>query len=118
MVNLTESRAQLKQFYKTHDPGRVKNVDPIFVKWSYDEIYAAVRTKYNAVPKEWEADQYEKFRQMVREGTPEKKVYAAMKKAGMDTSKMWGEKPGSFTSKELKKKRVKGPDTEEGLEIK
>mmetsp|Transcript_5848 Transcript_5848/g.10219 ORF Transcript_5848/g.10219 Transcript_5848/m.10219 type:complete len:571 (+) Transcript_5848:197-1909(+) len=56
MVSQVEKQiAQLQEFYRSLDPSKVKNVEPMFEKWSFEEISAAVKAKYGKVPSEWES---------------------------------------------------------------
>ena len=60
-------RNQLKDFYRTMDPAREKNVDPLFQMFSIAEILRAVHYRYGQMPAGWE-----EMRQRVEQDEREK----------------------------------------------
>lgn len=46
-------KRELKDFYRTVDPQREKNVEPIFSKFAFEEISSAVMKKYGKIPSGW-----------------------------------------------------------------
>jgi len=83
-------KSQLRLFYEKHDAGRIKNIDPIFTRWTYEEISSALKAKYGILPPGWGGDPYQQYRDLAKSGVPKKKIQKAMVKAGLDPKRLFG----------------------------
>lgn len=53
LFTFDDNKAVLKAFYEKRDPSRVKNVEPMFLRWDEETILEAIQKKYNDIPSGW-----------------------------------------------------------------
>jgi len=51
-----QNKDALRRFYSSRDPTRVKNVDPLFLRFDDDAILEACKTKYGTGPPGWNGE--------------------------------------------------------------
>jgi len=51
-----QNKEALRRFYGSRDPARVKNVDPLFLRFDEDAILEACKAKYGTGPPGWNGE--------------------------------------------------------------